>query len=213
VDTNNRGRLLRDGLARDEVVGRPTFFSLGDYHLAVCGRGCVTGKKGKLFPPLALPRLSRCVRRNRQCLNARAPFLGCPAPPRKFHRRPNRSWFFTAVYRPSLSWGAGSSCHPPPQSAIAVVLLVGAGLASGLGSESLPGRSMRATFMSCPIAGCELAWAETHMRRGQDKVLESFPEGAYVAAKDSACGDFDRSQVEHDGDVVHLTRAISGDRA
>jgi len=107
--------------------------------------------------------------------------------------------FLQRVYRPAFPgrWIIVPS-HSASRLSFSSARLV---LASGIGSEFMPPLN-EGDIMFMPIADASISLAQnTAYAKRQDKVLESFPEVAYVAAKIAPCGDFDRSgRFEHDGD-------------
>jgi len=108
--------------------------------------------------------------------------------------------FFTAGLSSVIVLGAGSSCIT---LGIAVVFLVGAVvLASGIGSEFMPPLN-EGDIMFMPIADASISLAQnTAYAKRQDKVLESFPEVAYVAAKIA------RAETSTDPAGLNMTETI-----
>src|SRR5260370_41377122 len=89
--------------------------------------------------------------------------------------------FLQRLYRPALSWALD---HRAITFGIAVVFLVGAVvLASGIGSKVMPPLN-EGDIMFMPIADASISLPQNiAYAKRQDKVLESFPEVVYVAAK------------------------------
>jgi Cu(I)/Ag(I) efflux system membrane protein CusA/SilA len=108
--------------------------------------------------------------------------------------------FLQRVYRPALSWALD---HRAITLGIAVVFLVGAVvLASGIGSEFMPPLN-EGDIMFMPIADASISLAQnTAYAKRQDKVLESFPEVAYVAAKIA------RAETSTDPAGLNMTETI-----
>src|SRR5258708_1787001 len=108
--------------------------------------------------------------------------------------------FVQRLYRPALSWALD---HRAITLGIAVVFLVGAVLlASGIGSEFMPPLN-EGDIMFMPIADASISLAQnTAYAKRQDKVLESFPEVAYVAAKIA------RAETSTDPAGLNMTETI-----
>jgi len=108
--------------------------------------------------------------------------------------------FLQRVYRPALSWALD---HRAITLGIAVVFLVGAVVAaSTIGSEFMPPLN-EGDIMFMPIADASISLPQNiAYAKRQDKVLESFPEVAYVAAKIA------RAETSTDPAGLNMTETI-----
>jgi len=108
--------------------------------------------------------------------------------------------FVQRLYRPALSWALD---HRAITLGISVVFLVGAVvLASGIGSEFMPPLN-EGDIMFMPIADASISLPQNiAYAKRQDKVLESFPEVVYVAAKIA------RAETSTDPAGLNMTETI-----
>jgi copper/silver efflux system protein len=108
--------------------------------------------------------------------------------------------FLQRLYRPALSWALD---HRATTLGIATVFLGGAiVLASGIGSEFMPPLN-EGDIMFMPIADASISLSQNiEYAKRQDKVLESFPEVAYVAAKIA------RAETSTDPAGLNMTETI-----
>jgi Cu(I)/Ag(I) efflux system membrane protein CusA/SilA len=108
--------------------------------------------------------------------------------------------FLQRLYRPALSWALD---HRAITLGIAVVFLVGAlVVASTIGSEFMPPLN-EGDIMFMPIADASISLPQNiEYAKRQDKVLESFPEVAYVAAKIA------RAETSTDPAGLNMTETI-----
>jgi Cu(I)/Ag(I) efflux system membrane protein CusA/SilA len=182
VDTNDRGRVLEVVLRATKLVGRPTFFSMAIIILAFVPVFALTGQEGKLFHPLAFAKTFAMVSATAIALTL-VPILCVLLLRGKFHSEDQNPVmrFLQRIYRPALSWALD---HRAITLSVAVAFLGGAiVLASGIGSEFMPPLN-EGDIMFMPIADASISLQQNiGYAKRQDKVLESFPEVAYVAAK------------------------------
>jgi Cu(I)/Ag(I) efflux system membrane protein CusA/SilA len=182
VETRDRGKVLETVLRATKLVGRPTFFSMAIIILAFVPVFALTGQEGKLFHPLAYAKTFAMVSATAIALTL-APILCVLLLRGKFHSEDQNPVmrFLQRIYRPALSWALD---HRAITLGIAVFFLVGAVvLASGIGSEFMPPLN-EGDIMFMPIADASISLAQNSAyAKRQDKVLESFPEVAYVVAK------------------------------
>ncbi|MEY2393812.1 MAG: copper/silver efflux system protein, partial [Acidobacteriaceae bacterium] len=201
VDTSDRGRVFETVLRATKLVGRPTFFSMAIIILAFVPVFALTGQEGKLFHPLAFAKTFAMVSATAIALTL-VPILCVLLLRGKFHSEDQNPVmrFLQRVYRPALSWALD---HRAITLGIAVVFLVGAVvLASGIGSEFMPPLN-EGDIMFMPIADASISLAQnTAYAKRQDKVLESFPEVAYVAAKIA------RAETSTDPAGLNMTETI-----
>jgi len=201
VDTNNRGRVFETVLRATKLVGRPTFFSMAIIILAFVPVFALTGQEGKLFHPLAFAKTFAMVSATAIALTL-VPILCVLLLRGRFHSEDQNPVmrFLQRVYRPSLSWALD---HRAITLGIAVVFLVGAVvLASGIGSEFMPPLN-EGDIMFMPIADASISLPQNiAYAKRQDKVLESFPEVAYVAAKIA------RAETSTDPAGLNMTETI-----
>jgi Cu(I)/Ag(I) efflux system membrane protein CusA/SilA len=182
VDTNDRGRVLEVVLRATKLVGRPTFFSMAIIVLAFLPVFALTGQEGKLFHPLAFAKTFAVASATAIALTL-VPILCVLLLRGKFHSEDQNPFmrFLQRLYRPALSWALD---HRAITLSLAVVFLIGAiVVASGIGSEFMP-QLNEGDIMFMPIADASISLQQNiEFAKRQDKVLESFPEVAYVAAK------------------------------
>src|SRR5580700_1334850 len=201
VDTNDRGLVFETVMKATKLVGRPTFFSMAIIILAFVPVFALTGQEGKLFHPLAFAKTFAMVSATAIALTL-VPILCVLLLRGKFHSEDQNPVmrFLQRVYRPALSWALD---HRAITLGIAVVFLVGAEvLASGIGSEFMPPLN-EGDIMFMPIADASISLAQnTAYAKRQDKVLESFPEVAYVAAKIA------RAETSTDPAGLNMTETI-----
>jgi copper/silver efflux system protein len=201
VDTNDRARVLETVLRATRLVGRPTFFSMAIIILAFVPVFALTGQEGKLFHPLAFAKTFAMVSATAIALTL-VPILCVFLLRGKFHSEDQNPVmrFLQRLYRPALSWALD---HRAITLGIAVVFLVGAVvLASGVGSEFMPPLN-EGDIMFMPIADASISLSQNiAYAKRQDKVLESFPEVAYVAAKIA------RAETSTDPAGLNMTETI-----
>jgi Cu(I)/Ag(I) efflux system membrane protein CusA/SilA len=142
----------------------------------------LTGQEGKLFHPLAFAKTFAMASATAIALTL-VPILCILLLRGKFHSEDQNPVmrFFQRLYRPTLAWALD---HRAVTLGIAAVFLIGAlVLASGIGSEFMPPLN-EGDIMFMPIADASISLQQNiEYAKRQDKVLESFPEVAYVAAK------------------------------
>src|SRR5260370_40542968 len=142
----------------------------------------VTGEEGRFLPPLLFGKSLGSVGASAIALTL-VPILCVLLLRGKFHSEDQNPVmrFLQRLYRPALSWALD---HRAITLGVAVVFLVGAVLlASGIGSEFMPPLN-EGDIMFRPIADASISLSQNiEYAKRQDKVLESFPEVAYVAAK------------------------------
>src|SRR6266404_3014670 len=201
VDTSNRGRVFETVLRATRLVGRPTFFSMAIIILAFVPVFALTGQEGKLFHPLAFAKTFAMVSATAIALTL-VPILCVLLLRGKFHSEDQNPVmrFLQRLYRPALSWALN---HRAITLGVAVVFLIGAVLlASGIGSEFMPPLN-EGDIMFMPIADASISLPQnTAYAKRQDKVLESFPEVAYVAAKIA------RAETSTDPAGLNMTETI-----
>lgn len=201
VDTRDRGKVLETVLRATKLVGRPTFFSMAIIILAFVPVFALTGQEGKLFHPLAFAKTFAMVSATAIALTL-VPILCVLLLRGKFHSEDQNPVmrFLQRLYRPALSWALD---HRAITLGVAVVFLVGAALlASGIGSEFMPPLN-EGDIMFMPIADASISLPQnTAYAKRQDKVLESFPEVAYVAAKIA------RAETSTDPAGLNMTETI-----
>lgn len=182
VDTKDRGRVLDVVLRATKLVGRPTFFSMTIIILAFVPVFALTGQEGKLFHPLAFAKTFAMVSATAIALTL-VPILCVLLLRGKFHSEDQNPVmrFLQRLYRPALSWALDHRAIT--LSIAAVFLIVAVILASGIGSEFMPPLN-EGDIMFMPIADASISLAQNiEYAKRQDKVLDSFPEVEYVAAK------------------------------
>jgi copper/silver efflux system protein len=182
VDMSDRGRVFETVLRATKLVGRPTFFSMAIIILAFVPVFALTGQEGKLFHPLAFAKTFAMVSATAIALSL-VPILCFLLLRGKFHaedQNPVMRWL-RRLYLPVLSWVLD---HRVVTMGGAAVFLIGAiVLASGIGSEFMPPLN-EGDIMFMPIADPSISLSQNiEYAKRQDKVLESFPEVAFVAAK------------------------------
>src|SRR5580692_9396463 len=196
-----RTDILGTVLRATKLVGRPTFFSMAIIVLAFVPVFALTGQEGKLFHPLAFAKTFAMVSATAIALTL-VPILCVLLLRGKFHSEDQNPVmrFLQRVYRPALSWALD---HRAITLGLAVVFLVGAVvLASGIGSEFMPPLN-EGDIMFMPIADASISLAQNiDYAKRQDKVLESFPEVAYVAAKIA------RAETSTDPAGLNMTETI-----
>ncbi len=201
VDTNDRTRVFETVLRATKLVGRPTLFSMAIIILAFVPVFALTGQEGKLFHPLAFAKTFAMVSATAIALTL-VPILCVLLLRGKFHSEDQNPVmrFLQRLYRPALSWALD---HRAITLGIAVVFLGGAVfLASGIGSEFMPPLN-EGDIMFMPIADASISLAQNiEYAKRQDKVLESFPEVAYVAAKIA------RAETSTDPAGLNMTETI-----
>jgi copper/silver efflux system protein len=201
VDTNDRGRVFETVLRATKLVGRPTFFSMAIIILAFVPVFALTGQEGKLFHPLAFAKTFAMVSATAIALTL-VPILCVLLLRGKFHSEDQNPVmrFLQRLYRPALSWALD---HRAITLGIAVVFLVGAlVVASTIGSEFMPPLN-EGDIMFMPIADASISLPQnTEYAKRQDRVLESFPEVAYVAAKIA------RAETSTDPAGLNMTETI-----
>ncbi|HWO37036.1 MAG TPA: efflux RND transporter permease subunit, partial [Candidatus Acidoferrum sp.] len=201
VDTNDRGRVFETVLRATKLVGRPTFFSMAIIILAFVPVFALTGQEGKLFHPLAFAKTFAMVSATAIALTL-VPILCVLLLRGKFHSEDQNPVmrFLQRLYRPALSWGLD---HRAITLGIAVVFLVGAlVVASTIGSEFMPPLN-EGDIMFMPIADASISLPQNiEYAKRQDKVLDSFPEVAYVAAKIA------RAETSTDPAGLNMTETI-----
>jgi len=201
VDTNDRGRVFETVLRATKLVGRPTFFSMAIIILAFVPVFALTGQEGKLFHPLAFAKTFAMVSATAIALTL-VPILCVLLLRGKFHSEDQNPVmrFLQRLYRPALSWALD---HRAITLGIAVVFLVGAlVVAYTIGSEFMPPLN-EGDIMFMPIADASISLPQnTAYAKRQDKVLESFPEVAYVAAKIA------RAETSTDPAGLNMTETI-----
>ena len=182
IDTNDRRSVFNTVLQATKLVGRPTFFSMAIIILAFVPVFALTGQEGKLFHPLAFAKTFAMVSATVIALTL-VPILCVFLLRGKFHSEDDNPVmrFLQRLYRPVLSWAL---THRAIAMAAAVVLFGGAiFLASGIGSEFMPPLN-EGDIMFMPIADPSISLEQNiEYAKRQDKLLESFPEVAFVAAK------------------------------
>jgi Cu(I)/Ag(I) efflux system membrane protein CusA/SilA len=201
VDTNDRGRVLETVLRATKLVGRPTFFSMAIIILAFVPVFALTGQEGKLFHPLAFAKTFAMASATAIALTL-VPILCVLLLRGKFHSEDQNPVmrFLQRLYRPALSWALD---HRTITLGIAVIFLGGAVLlASGIGSEFMPPLN-EGDIMFMPIADASISLSQNiAYAKRQDKVLESFPEVVYVAAKIA------RAETSTDPAGLNMTETI-----
>jgi Cu(I)/Ag(I) efflux system membrane protein CusA/SilA len=201
VDTNDRGRVFETVLRATKLVGRPTFFSMAIIILAFVPVFALTGQEGKLFHPLAFAKTFAMVSATAIALTL-VPILCVLLLRGKFHSEDQNPVmrFLQRLYRPVLSWALD---HRAITLGIAVAFLVGAlVVASNIGSEFMPPLN-EGDIMFMPIADASISLPQNiEYAKRQDKVLESFPEVAYVAAKIA------RAETSTDPAGLNMTETI-----
>jgi Cu(I)/Ag(I) efflux system membrane protein CusA/SilA len=201
VDTNDRGRVFETVLRATKLVGRPTFFSMAIIILAFVPVFALTGQEGKLFHPLAFAKTFAMASATAIALTL-VPILCVLLLRGKFHSEDQNPVmrFLQRLYRPALSWALD---HRAITLGIAVAFLVGALLvASTIGSEFMPPLN-EGDIMFMPIADASISLPQNiAYAKRQDKVLESFPEVAYVAAKIA------RAETSTDPAGLNMTETI-----
>jgi copper/silver efflux system protein len=201
VDTNDRGRVFETVLRATKLVGRPTFFSMAIIILAFVPVFALTGQEGKLFHPLAFAKTFAMVSATAIALTL-VPILCVLLLRGKFHSEDQNPVmrFLQRLYRPALSWALD---HRTITLGIAVVFLAGAvAVASTIGSEFMPPLN-EGDIMFMPIADASISLPQNiAYAKRQDKVLESFPEVAYVAAKIA------RAETSTDPAGLNMTETI-----
>jgi Cu(I)/Ag(I) efflux system membrane protein CusA/SilA len=201
VDTNDRGLVFETVMKATKLVGRPTFFSMAIIILAFVPVFVLTGQEGKLFHPLAFAKTFAMVSATAIALTL-VPILCILLLRGKFHSEDQNPVmrFLQRLYRPALSWALD---HRTITLGISVVFLVGAVvLASGIGNEFMPPLN-EGDIMFMPIADASISLAQNiDYAKRQDKVLESFPEVAYVAAKIA------RAETSTDPAGLNMTETI-----
>jgi Cu(I)/Ag(I) efflux system membrane protein CusA/SilA len=201
VDTNDRGRVFETVMRATKLVGRPTFFSMAIIILAFVPVFALTGQEGKLFHPLAFAKTFAMVSATAIALTL-VPILCILLLRGKFHSEDQNPVmrFLQRLYRPALSWALD---HRAVTLCIAVVFLgVAVVLASGIGSEFMPPLN-EGDIMFMPIADASISLSQNiDYAKRQDKVLESFPEVAYVAAKIA------RAETSTDPAGLNMTETI-----
>jgi len=201
VDTDDRGRVFETVLRATKLVGRPTFFSMAIIILAFVPVFALTGQEGKLFHPLAFAKTFAMVSATAIALTL-VPILCVLLLRGKFHSEDQNPVmrFLQRLYRPALSWALD---HRVITLGIAVVFLVGAlVVASTIGSEFMPPLN-EGDIMFMPIADASISLPQNiEYAKRQDKVLESFPEVAYVAAKIA------RAETSTDPAGLNMTETI-----
>jgi Cu(I)/Ag(I) efflux system membrane protein CusA/SilA len=182
VDTNDRRRVFDTILQTTKLIGRPTFFSMAIIILAFVPVLALTGQEGKLFHPLAFAKTFAMVSATIIALTL-VPILCVFLLRGKFHSEDDNPVmrFLQRLYRPVLSWAL---THRVIAMSAAVVLFGGAiFLGSGIGSEFMPPLN-EGDIIFMPIADPSISLEQNiEYAKRQDKVLESFPEVAFVAAK------------------------------
>jgi copper/silver efflux system protein len=201
VDTSDRGRVFETVMRATKLVGRPTFFSMAIIILAFVPVFALTGQEGRLFHPLAFAKTFAMVSATAIALML-VPILCVLLLRGKFHSEDQNPVmrFLQRLYRPALSWALD---HRAITLGIAVVFLVGAVVvASNIGSEFMPPLN-EGDIMFMPIADASISLPQNiEYAKRQDKVLESFPEVAYVAAKIA------RSDTSTDPAGLNMTETI-----
>jgi Cu(I)/Ag(I) efflux system membrane protein CusA/SilA len=161
----------------------------------------LTGQEGKLFHPLAFAKTFAMVSATAIALTL-VPILCVLLLRGKFHSEDQNPVmrFLQRLYRPALSWALD---HRAVTLGIAVVFLVGAlVVASTIGSEFMPPLN-EGDIMFMPIADASISLPQNiEYAKRQDKVLESFPEVAYVAAK------ITRAETSTDPAGLNMTETI-----
>ncbi len=182
VDTTDRKRVFETILQATKLVGRPTFFSMAIIILAFIPVFALTGQEGKLFHPLAFAKTFAMISATIIALTL-VPILCLLLLRGKFHSEDDNPVmrFLQRLYRPVLSWALS---HRWIAMGTAGVFLGGAiFLATGIGSEFMPPLN-EGDIMFMPIADPSISLEQNiAYAKRQDKVLESFPEVAFVAAK------------------------------
>ena len=201
VDTNDRGRAFEAVLRATKLVGRPTFFSMAIIILAFVPVFALTGQEGKLFHPLAFAKTFAMVGATAIALTL-VPILCVLLLRGKFHSEDQNPVmrFLQRLYRPALSWALD---HRAITLGITVAFLIGAvSVASTIGSEFMPPLN-EGDIMFMPIADASISLPQNiAYAKRQDKVLESFPEVAYVAAKIA------RAETSTDPAGLNMTETI-----
>jgi Cu(I)/Ag(I) efflux system membrane protein CusA/SilA len=206
VDTNDRGRVLEVVLRSTKLVGSPTFFSMAIIILAFVPVFALMGQEGKLFHPLAFAKTFAMVSATVIALTL-VPILCILLLRGKFHSEDQNPVMrvLQRLYRPALSWALD---HRAITLSLAVVFLIGSVVvASGIGSEFMP-QLNEGDIMFMPIADASISLQQNiEFAKRQDKVLESFPEVAYVAAKIArADTSTDPAGLNMTETIVHLKR-------
>jgi Cu(I)/Ag(I) efflux system membrane protein CusA/SilA len=161
----------------------------------------LTGQEGKLFHPLAFAKTFAMVSATAIALTL-VPILCVLLLRGKFHSEDQNPVMrlLRRLYRPALSWALD---HRAITLATAALFLVGAVVvASGIGSEFMPPLN-EGDIMFMPIADASISLSQNiQYAKRQDKVLESFPEVAYVAAKIA------RAETSTDPAGLNMTETI-----
>jgi Cu(I)/Ag(I) efflux system membrane protein CusA/SilA len=201
VDTNDRRRVMEVVLNATKLVGRPTFFSMAIIILAFVPVFALTGQEGKLFHPLAFAKTFAMVSATVIALTL-VPILCFLLLRGKFHSEDQNPVmrFFQRLYRPALGWALS---HRVITLGLAALFLIGSlVVASGIGSEFMPPLN-EGDIMFMPIADASISLQQNiEYAKRQDKVLESFPEVAYVAAKIA------RAETSTDPAGLNMTETI-----
>jgi Cu(I)/Ag(I) efflux system membrane protein CusA/SilA len=184
-----------------KLVGRPTFFSMAIIILAFVPVFALTGQEGKLFHPLAFAKTFAMVSATVIALTL-VPILCFLLLRGKFHSEDQNPVmrFFQRLYRPALGWALS---HRVITLSLAALFLIGSlVVASGIGSEFMPPLN-EGDIMFMPIADASISLQQNiEYAKRQDKVLESFPEVAYVAAKIA------RAETSTDPAGLNMTETI-----
>lgn len=182
VDTKDRGRVMEVVLRSTKLVGRPTFFSMAIIILAFVPVFALTGQEGKLFHPLAFAKTFAMVSATVIALTL-VPTLCVLLLRGRFHSEDQNPvmGFLRRLYRPALAWVLD---HRAITLGLAALSLIGSVVvASGIGSEFMPPLN-EGDIMFMPVADASIALSQNiEYAKRQDKVLQSFPEVAYVVAK------------------------------
>src|SRR5258705_1122025 len=201
IDTRDRGKVLEIVLQATKLVGRPTFFSMAIIVLAFAPVFALTGQEGKLFHPLAFAKTFAMASATAIALTL-TPILCTVLLRGKFHPEDQNPVmrFLQWIYRPALSWALD---HRRSTLGLALGFFVGAlVLTAGIGSEFMPPLN-EGDIMFMPIADASISLSQNiAYAKRQDKVLESFPEVANVAAKIA------RAETSTDPAGLNMTETI-----
>ena len=182
VNPRDRGAVWQTVLASTKLVGRPIFFSMAIILLAFIPVFALTGQEGKLFRPLAFAKTAAMAGATVIAVTL-VPVLCTLLLGGKMHREEDNPVMrgLQRGYRPLLRWALG---HRAITLGVAVALFAGAVfLGTRIGSEFMPPLN-EGDLMFMPIADPSVSLPEnTRIAERQDRVIEKFPEVAWVVAK------------------------------
>lgn len=201
VDINDRSRVTEIVLKSTKLVGRPTFFSMAIIILAFVPVFALSGQEGKLFHPLAFAKTFAMVSATVIALTL-VPILCVLLLRGKFHSEDQNPVMrlLQRAYRPVLAWALD---HRLITMGVAAIFLIGSIIvAFGIGSEFMPPLN-EGDIMFMPIADPSISLQQNlEYAKQQDKILESFPEVAFVAAKIA------RADTSTDPAALNMTETI-----